>query len=113
MPLLAAGTMKCWGYNLYGQIGDNTTTERHLPTTVTGLSGVAEMTVGSDHTCTQAAAGTVKCWGLNDDGQLGDNTVIQRHVPTAVSGLTGVAATVGGGLHTCAPVGHRNHPVLG
>ena len=36
--LLAAGGVKCWGYNLNGQVGDGTTTTRTSPRTVVGTS---------------------------------------------------------------------------
>ena len=36
-PLLTDGTMKCWGYNGYGQLGDGTTTQRTTPVEVSGL----------------------------------------------------------------------------
>ena len=35
--LLATGTVKCWGDNAYGAVGDGTTTERHAPVTVINL----------------------------------------------------------------------------
>ena len=32
---LTDGTMKCWGYNILGQLGDGTTLTRLTPTSVT------------------------------------------------------------------------------
>ena len=43
--LLATGAVRCWGYNGYGQLGDNSTANRATPTAVTGLdSGVGATT---------------------------------------------------------------------
>jgi alpha-tubulin suppressor-like RCC1 family protein len=31
------GTVQCWGYNQYGQVGDGTVTQRNSPTPATGF----------------------------------------------------------------------------
>jgi alpha-tubulin suppressor-like RCC1 family protein len=102
--LLSGGGMKCWGDNFYGAVGDNTQTQRLVPTDVSGLtSGVAEIAAGGSHTCARTSGGGVKCWGWNGYGQVGDNTQTDRHAPVDVPGLTsGVAAISSGNLHTCA-----------
>ena len=102
----SAGAVQCWGLNSNGQLGDNTTTQRLAPVTVTGLgagSGVIALAAGITHTCALTAAGAVQCWGANNLGQLGDNTTTQRLTPAPVSGLSsGVTAIVARSNHTCA-----------
>ena len=119
----AGGGVKCWGYNEFLQLGDGTTTNRIVPTNVSGLgSGVAAIATGVYHTCAIVPGGGVKCWGQNEDGQLGDGTTTVRTVPTDVSGLgSGVTAIAAAGGHTCAIVagggvkcwGYNNHGQLG
>jgi alpha-tubulin suppressor-like RCC1 family protein len=102
--VMSSGEVKCWGRNDFGQIGDGTTTERHAPTDVVGLSlGVSATAAGRFHTCALSGTGGLKCWGQNWNGQLGDGTYVDRHTPVDVSGLTsGVSAVAAGFNHTCA-----------
>ena len=99
----SAGAAECWGHNIWGALGDGTTTDRSLPTPVTGLSsGIASMSAGEYHSCAVTSAGNVRCWGWNGFYQLGDGTATNRLTPVAVSG-TGYAAAVRlGDVHTCA-----------
>lgn len=101
--LTNSGAAWCWGYNLDGQIGDGTTTDRLTPTTVSGLSsGVQKLATGGWHTCALNEAGAPLCWGSNTYGQLGDGTTTRRLTPAAVSGLSGGIRSISGGIyHTC------------
>ncbi len=82
------GTVRCWGYNNWGELGNGTQTNRTISVVVSGLTGVSAMTAGGYHTCALLAGGTARCWGNNYSGQLGDGTTTQHLIPVAVSGLT-------------------------
>ncbi|HET6280684.1 MAG TPA: hypothetical protein VFH73_06960, partial [Polyangia bacterium] len=49
--VLANATVKCWGLNDVGQLGDGTTNVRSNARTVVGLSNVVELVAGAKHTC--------------------------------------------------------------
>jgi alpha-tubulin suppressor-like RCC1 family protein len=102
--LTGTGGVKCWGWNLFGQLGDRTTTTRLTPVPVFGLGrGVSAISAGVVHTCALTSAGGVECWGRNQFGELGDGTMTNRSIPVPVSGLgSGVSAIALGLFHTCA-----------
>ena len=99
-----AGSVKCWGDNAFGQLGNNSITASRVPVDVTGLStGVVSLAVGYRHACALTGAGDAKCWGDNSAGQLGNNSSTSSSVPVDVYGLAAsVATVVAGGNHTCA-----------
>ncbi len=103
--LTTYGGLKCWGYNVYGQLGDGTEERRTSPVDVVELSsGVATVDAGNSHACAVTTTeGRVKCWGYNSQGQLGDDTLENRSMPVNVVGLaSGVSAVSAGGSHSCA-----------
>lgn len=77
--LLSSKTVKCWGFNASGQLGngkdlvDSTASASSMtPTDVAGLSDVKSIALGDTHACALTSAGAVKCWGDGESGQLGD-----------------------------------------
>jgi len=96
------GTLWAWGRNVYGQLGDGTTTDRLTPMPVLGLTGVVTVAAGSGHSLALKSDGTLWAWGRNAQGQLGDGTTTARLTPVPVPGLTGVVAVAAGERHTLA-----------
>lgn len=100
-----AGQVSCFGNDDRGQSGQPLTDAgtTPLPTPVSGVSGVVELSARGDHTCARTAAGAVVCWGRDLFGQLGGGPVgdvspTPVQVPLPVS-----ARRIGvGGEHSCA-----------
>ena len=95
------GTVKCWGDNLYGQIGDGSTTDRRLPTAVLNVANAVELSAGIYHACARLMDNTVKCWGYNTYGQLGDNSTTSRSTPVVALNVTNTTQITCGSNHTC------------
>jgi len=78
--LTTTGQAYCWGNNVGGQIGDGTTTQRLVPTPVSGSLTFASLAASSgqdnilSHMCGITTAGDAYCWGGNTRGELGAAT---------------------------------------
>ncbi|MCB9373108.1 MAG: carboxypeptidase regulatory-like domain-containing protein [Microthrixaceae bacterium] len=117
------GTVKCWGSNSQGQLGQGSTTTLgdnagemgdNLPAVNlgTGRTATAISAGGGNQTCALLDNGTVKCWGAGDSGRLGLGDTVNRgdnagemgdNLPAVDLG-TGRTATAisAGGTFTCA-----------
>ncbi len=102
--LANSGAVKCWGMNVYGQVGDGTNVGKSTPTDVSGLSsGASKVSLGFLHSCALTGSGGVKCWGGNTDGQLGNGTTSHSNVPIDTSTLgSGMRDVSSGWHHSCA-----------
>ena len=72
------GTVWAWGNNVYGKLGDGTTTTRLTAVQVTGFTDAIAVDGGEFHSMTLKSNGTVWAWGANGYGQLGDETWISK-----------------------------------
>ncbi len=106
--LLSDATVRCWGNNMTGQLGDGSTQGHPTPVKVAGLENVRGLTAGSSYSCAVIENGMVRCWGDNQQGQLGDGTKMSRHRPETVLDLTSAVAVSAGLWHTCAVLNDRS-----
>ena len=84
--LLDNASVKCWGYNKYGQLGignktnmgRNTGEMDDLPSINLGIGRTAtSISAGYEHTCAKLDNASVKCWGKNNYGELGIGNTTQ------------------------------------
>jgi alpha-tubulin suppressor-like RCC1 family protein len=92
LALKTDGTVWAWGYNAWGQLGNNSTTNSSAPVQVSGLSSVIAITAGEGSSMALKSDGTVWAWGDNYYGELGNGSNTSSRVPVQVSGLTGIVA---------------------
>ena len=113
LALMSDGTVRGWGGNSYGQLGDGMRVDSFTPTPVTGLSGVTSVAAGGAHAIALLSNGTVATWGGDAFGQLGNGTTgkgseslgYSSTVPVHLSGLGGVVAVAAGGANDAALLG--------
>jgi alpha-tubulin suppressor-like RCC1 family protein len=107
------GALYCWGDNTDGQLGDNTTTNRSVPTrvgtatdwTLVSAGGHGSYDFGftevTGQTCGLRAAGQLYCWGSNADGEVGDGTMTDRLTPTRIGTAADWKDVSAGAFHSC------------
>ncbi|MEM9666492.1 MAG: hypothetical protein AAF970_16270, partial [Bacteroidota bacterium] len=120
--LLDDGTVKCWGSNDNGRLGQGDTRRRgddpdemggDLPAIALGTGRTATaLAVGGSHTCVLLDDASVKCWGSNDNGRLGagntdhlgdDPDEMGDDLPAIDLGTGRTATAISAGIHhVCA-----------
>ena len=98
------GTLWCCGYNLRGDLGDGTATNKSSPVTTAGGGTNWKLVVcGYDHTAAIKTDGTLWTWGWNLRGQLGNGNASNTSSPgTTAGGRTNWKQVACGYLHTAA-----------
>ncbi|MEV0280790.1 sialidase [Streptomyces sp. NPDC050610] len=83
---LEDGSVRAWGHDSAGQLGNGTRHDRATPDAVNGLRDVGDVAAGGAHALA-ISKGRVWAWGENGDGQLGvnrsgDDSTIPVRVPS-------------------------------
>jgi alpha-tubulin suppressor-like RCC1 family protein len=106
--LISDGSIKCWGDNWRGQLGDGKSYPEEnyssTPVTVSGITNAVAISAGSSHTCALLSNGNVKCWGDNTEHQLAYENFYTDYnsTPVTIKGITNAVAIAAGEAHTCA-----------
>jgi alpha-tubulin suppressor-like RCC1 family protein len=88
--LSSNGRVFTWGWNGWGQLGDNTVNRRLAPTEITSKFNlgsndkIISLSLGNSHSSALSSIGRVFTWGWNGWGQLGDNTTSDKSLPTEI-----------------------------
>src|SRR4051812_932556 len=100
--LMPDSTVKCWGRNGRGALGDGTSNDASTPVTVSGMNTASALALGGYHSCALLRDGTVQCWGESDAGQIGTPSLTFSEVPATVDGISGAVGISTGWRHSCA-----------
>lgn len=110
--LISNGTIKCWGYNSTGALGNGTTSPSiRAPTLVSNISSATSVDTSSHNSCATMADHSIQCWGTNSGGVLGNNSTGNTSSPVTVqdgsAGIwpqsgAGASAISLGGTQACA-----------
>jgi alpha-tubulin suppressor-like RCC1 family protein len=102
----ADSTVKCFGENATGQLGNGTNTDSNAPVAAGTLTGVVAVSGGGDqleaHSMALKADGTVWAWGSNLYGALGNGNTTNTNTPGQVLLLSNITAISAGGWHSVA-----------
>ena len=101
LALLEDGTIRAWGSNRMGQVGDGTTVDRPAAVLVSGIRTAVAIAAGSQFSAALLSDGTVMTWG-SDGGGLGRNAVQPggaNPIPAPADGVKGIHAIAIGHSH--------------
>jgi len=100
-----SGLAWCWGYDVYGALGDGDTTHtnKFSPVAVAGGHTFISLTAGYIHSCGVDTSGSAWCWGDDRYGDLGDGdpTQTNKYSPVAVLGGHTFTSVTAGASHSC------------
>jgi alpha-tubulin suppressor-like RCC1 family protein len=88
LAVLQDGTVRGWGHNYLGELGDGTQIERPQAVVVPNLWDIKAVAGGGGFTLALRADATVLASGQNNAGQLGNNTTTTRYTFLPVTGFT-------------------------
>jgi alpha-tubulin suppressor-like RCC1 family protein len=98
------GTLWLWGFNNFGQLGDNTVANKSSPVqTISAGANWKQVASGGNSTVAVKTDGTLWTWGSSVSGELGNNTTTSSSSPVqTVAGGTNWKQVDNGSGHMAA-----------
>jgi alpha-tubulin suppressor-like RCC1 family protein len=84
LALKRDGSLWCWGWNTFGQLGMGNTRDRRHPSRVGLDEDWSFVSAGDHHSLGVRTGGALWGWGYNGYGQLGDGTAEDRDIPVLI-----------------------------
>ena len=100
VALRADGTVWCFGYGYFGQLGNGVDVSSHTPVMASGINSAVEVAAGGYHTIARLSNGSLRGWGNNGSGQLGSGVGFWTAFPSSVVGVTEAVDIECGNAHT-------------
>ena len=82
--LFRSGTLWAWGVNWYGQLGNGTTAEQHIPVQIGTDNDWESVLGGNSFTIAKKVTNTLWSWGSNWYGQLGYRVLYVNPAPAKI-----------------------------
>jgi alpha-tubulin suppressor-like RCC1 family protein len=99
---MGSGDVYCWGSNVAGVAGVDSTEEMiPEPTKVVGIDRAVDVDTSGYHSCAVESTGLVYCWGDNQNGEVSASAPAEVRAPRRVLGLENVRQAETGLDHTC------------
>ena len=93
------GEISCWGYNLWGRLGNGQSgaEESDTPVEVAGISNAKDIAAGRFATCVLLESGSISCWGHGNLGQPNTSAEVVE-----IDGISNAIDIAAGWFHSCA-----------
>lgn len=102
--VMSDGSVRTWGSDAKGELGDGGTSDQTKPIAVSGLASNVKQVGSGAHGCAVMGDGSLRCWGVNSVGQFCDGTTstsVQTPKTIAAFGFNAKQVVTSAGSMTC------------
>lgn len=110
LALKSNGTVRTWGRNNGGQLGDGTYDNKNTPVQVSNITGITAIASGGNHSLALKSDGIVWTWGYGKEGQIGNGTDTSKNTPVQAINLSDII-TIAGNIGHPSPSQSSGHSI--
>ncbi|KAI9329071.1 hypothetical protein BDR26DRAFT_873078, partial [Obelidium mucronatum] len=86
--LTTSGNVYSWGSNIYGQLGHGSKINSHVPRRIQKLTGIVDISAGTNHCAAVTSEGKCFVWGSGSHGQIASSAPCLT-TPVVLTGMDG------------------------